>query len=160
MPHRGRTYPYHPDLYATEAWFWPGFCPWKLYGEATAELFPPWVLIPPTWTGVSEAGVTSTDYKVISYRFSIPLTVPPLYFKVSMQLRGLRPDRKAHWKIFLPDPGPHYAVAWLNQSYPQRVVSCGGFPFFLPAPPYTPDTGPALMFRPATYAEGGSPWSD
>jgi hypothetical protein len=158
--HRGLAYPYHPEYFATEAWFWRGFVPWKLHGRATATLFPPWTLIPSGWTGISDAGVVSADRTVITYRF-VYLSIPVDYaFSVSMQRTGAPGNYKASWGIKIPDVGPSWAVAFLDQGFPQRSVFCPGFPFFTPAPPYTPDTGPALEFRPALYAEGGSPWQN
>lgn len=156
--HAGRPYPYHPEYWATEAWFYRGFVPFKLKGTLTATANPPWNIMPPGWTGVSDPGVTSMGGKEITYEFAVfpPGAFPQLL--VTMDKHILGSDSKARWRCTLSGSGGPWATAVLLQPFPQRVVLANGFDYSLPAPPYTSAVGPPLRFEPADYDEGGSPW--
>lgn len=156
--HSGRPYPYHPSYWATEAWFYRGFVPFKLHAETTGACAPPFSIVPYPWNALSDPGTVSPDCKVITYEIAIfpPDAYPALI--VSMDLLVIDGDRKARWRATLRDGGGAWGTAFALQTYPQRLVLVDGFDYVVPAPPYTGAQGPPIKLRPATYAEGGSPW--
>jgi len=160
MPHRGRTYPYHPSSWATEAWFWPGLMPWKLYGQNLAVELPPWSpWILPGWTGVSSVGIPTADAKIITYDF--PVTAPLTGGITVTCKRAIGAEGPvARWTISIDDSGHLFGRATLDQTFPQTIVFCPGFVDFDGFMGYGGGLGPFIEFRPATYAEGGSPWID
>lgn len=158
--HVGRPYPYNLIYYATEAWFWPGFVPHKLWGELTASPLPPFNVMPFPWTGISDPGVVSADEKLVTYEFAVfpPAAYPALF--VSLDRITLLGEYKARWRATLADGSGAWGTAFLIQDYPQRVVYANGFDYTVPAPPYTGAQGPPFRFRPALYSEGGTPYPD
>lgn len=158
--HKGNPYPYHPTYWATRAWFYRGFVPWKLKGTMTDEGCPPWNIIPEGWTGISDPGVIELNGEAVTYEFAIdpPNAYPNLYVTLDFSIVGN--ERKARWRCTVGSGGVGWATGFLFQEFPQRVVYANGFEYSLPAPPYTCDDGPPLRFEPATYADGGSPWPD
>lgn len=156
--HSGRDYPYHPDYWATEAWFWRGFVPFKLHAELTAPAGPPFTIIPFPWSELSDPGEVSLDAKEITYEIAIfpPAAYPSL--TVTLDRLDLGGEYKARWRATLRDGAGAWGTAFLLQPYPQRVVLANGFDYVVPSPPYTGAQGPPLKLRPATYEEGGSPW--
>jgi hypothetical protein len=156
--HKGRPYPFHPSYWSTEAWFYHGFMPWKMFGDVTGSLMPPWNALDPSWSGISDPGIVNSDRTIIRYHFDI---TPPSFatdLDVNCELSIISGTKWARWRAYIGDGGPAWSEAILLQDFPQRVVLADGFDFALPAPPYTSAAGPPLRFRPATYAEGGSPW--
>lgn len=156
--HAGRHYPYHPSYWATEAWYWPGFVPFKLRGELNCAPFGFWTQIPLNWTGVSDPGVTSADCKTITYEFAIdpPGAYPQLL--VTLEKVILAGQFKARWKVDLNDALGTLDTCWAWQSYPQLAVYVNGLTDAEPPLPPSAGNTICLEFRPATYAEGGSPW--
>lgn len=159
MPHKGlQGYPYHPNYWATEGWFWRGFMPWKMTGMMLAPGNPPWDAIPHDWVGFSDAGICSTDSKVITYHWSIVGNTQTFDLHVSCDRVGSGPLMKCRWLASIGLPMHVWATAFCVQDYPQYTVQ--GYPFDLttPSPPYTSAIGPPLFFQPSTWFEGGSPW--
>lgn len=157
--HRGRPYPRHPTYWATEAWFWPGFVPWKMkiaVGTLTVE---PWNQIPPNFAAVSFPGFCQDPPTIISYEITVVGGSPPLTLRVYLERHGTFPDYKARWRVELAQNWIFVmSTAYALQEYPQRVISVDQFDYCAPVDPYE-YTGPvAMSFRPATYADGGSPY--
>jgi hypothetical protein len=156
--HRGNPYPRHPTYWATEAWFWPGFMPWKMYASADGLLAPPWNIMPPDWGGLSDAGVPSIDAKEILYTWTVTDVPWPFVLKVRCDKAIVLGGSKARWEMMIGDGTVVWSTAFLLQDFPQRHVYARFWEFCVPAPPYTSAAGPPIEVRPATYAEGGSPW--
>lgn len=157
--HRGRPYPRHPTYWATEAWFWPGFVPWKMRLDAASNLGDPWDQIPAGFGGVSTAGHHDPKPLVIVYDLLVLPGSPSLTLRVLLDRIGSSPDYQARWRCEIAyDWVTVISTAYLVQSYPQTAVAADVFTHCAPGAPYS-YTGPVtLHLRPATYAEGGSPW--
>lgn len=156
--HKGLRYPFHPEYQSTEAWFWPGFLPWRMHGRSLADAAQPWDHVPTGWTGVSDAGVPSNDRTWVDYTFPAVLGGLTAAFKLTVLRTGTLPHFLATWKIRIPATGTMWADATLIQTYPQRIVFASGFIDFMGHAGYGGGLGPFLEFKPATYAQGGSPW--
>ena len=158
MPHNGRHYPFLPKYWSGLAWFWPGFVPWRLHGEQIGVLLPPWDRIGLGWSGLSIPGVPNSDCSQVDYDFT-GIGPPTWSFRITMSRFGGSPVIwKAQWNIVMPSTGPIFANARLRQLYPQMAVFAPAFATFTGHPPYNSGIGPNLSFRPASYAEGGSPY--
>lgn len=157
--HRGNPYPRHPTYWGTEAWFWPGFPPWKMRLDVTINPGEPWDEIPANFGGVSFPGYHDPKPLIMAYDFLIVAGSPPLTLRVLMERIGNRPNYRAQWRCELGYNWTSIAsTAYLVQSYPQSAVDALLFTYCEPVAPYT-YTGPvSLAIRPATYAEGGSPY--
>lgn len=157
--HRGRPYPRHPTYWATEAWFWPGFVPWKLVMYAGSFVDAPWDLIPPFWTGISDPGYHDSKPLVIAYDFFVAAGTPPVRFRVLLDRIGTPGNFQARWRGELCHIiGFPLSTAFAVQPYPQTVVELVSFDYSEPEPPYTYTDGPLISLAPANYAEGGSPY--
>lgn len=158
MPHKGRPYPYHPDYWSTEAWFWPGYVPWKLKGLRVDAKDDPWDFCIFPNPQISEAGIPSTDRKVMSYTFNIGTGCLVTMIVVEMDLQGGHPGGLARWTVT--------AIYWdatsdtevKTQEFPQRVVDSPVFEFEVPDPGCEPFDLVFVKFQPASYEEGGTPW--
>lgn len=156
--HKGRHYPFHPDYWSTESWFWPGFVPWKM---RAAEL-PIGVTLfgCPFGTPVliSEPGEPSSTTKSIDYAFNLVATCLIKTFVVTMERTGSFGAYRASWTVAATYWDDSIESQTMTQEYPQRVVLSPVFvltiPPVVPGPPITQHA----RFFPATYAEGGSPW--
>jgi hypothetical protein len=158
MPHNGRHYPFLPQYWAGRAWFWPGFVPWKLHGQTVGVLLPPWDAIGSGWSGLSSPGVPSTDRSECYWDFA-GAGPPPWSFRITLRRSGLLPALwQAEWEAVMPSTGLPSADAIADQVYPQTTVFLPAFASFVGFPPYNSGIGPNLSFRPASYAEGGSPY--
>lgn len=157
--HRGMAYPYHPSYWSTTAWFWPGFVPWKMRMYIQGPQEAPWdAVLFNTWC-VSEPGAPSADFSNIAYQFVYPPPVAPIYFALILdQVEGTG-VKKARWRMSIGQQGNWWSQAFAFQTFPQREVKLEGFEYSVPVPPFTSVAGPSILLRPATYAEGGSPWN-
>lgn len=157
--HRGRPYPRHPTYWGTEAWFFPGYVPWKMRLDVTVNYGEPWNQIPIDFGGVSFPGYHNPRPLVMAYDFLVKPGTPDLTLRVLLDRIGVSPNFYARWKCEIGGNYTDvYSTAFLLQPYPQKVVKADLFPYCVPLPPYT-YTGPVtLHFRPATYAEGGTPY--
>jgi len=156
--HKGRLYPYHTFQYATEGWFWPGLCPWKVKVTRVGSMAPPWDVVDPGYNQISQAGV-EVGAKTLSW------FVPgvPSSGGYDFLIRAYRsidgPDYEPTISIEMQASGTPVAMARARRPYPQRSFGVSGMDewAYLPFPIwFTP--GPPIMVQPATYAEGGSPW--
>jgi len=157
--HKGRQYPYFPDYWATEAWFWPGFAPWKLTASNNTLASGPWNRLGLITDVVSGAGFCVPDCTQISYLFDLPPTSAADTLLVSLEMVVDNGVRYARWKAVLKTGSSIDAEAWLYQQFPQTIVFAGAPPgwniynYILPTPPFL-----NLVCEPATYTQGGSPW--
>jgi hypothetical protein len=158
MPHVGRPYPFHPIYWATEAWFYPGFVPWKLGGDMGFTLIPPWNLVPDGWIGVSKAGEPSADRKTMTYLFDVVPDDDSLQIKVAMQWQDHPMKFYARWDVWLLLRGAWLIHQWENQQFPQRQVEVSEWVAAEKHPPLGPGFPGPLAFWAADYAEGGTPF--
>jgi hypothetical protein len=156
--HAGRSYPYLPDYWATEAWFWPGFVPWKLRGSIAVAGPPLWNLLLVPWDAVSMPGMTVPDRTQVIYQFPLASMPGVTDLFVSMEMIATGGKDYGRWKAVLQNGSIQLAFAWLYQPKPQRTVNT--LPDVFNTANVVPPTVPQLQLvcRPATYAEGGSPW--
>jgi hypothetical protein len=158
MPHKGRSYPFHPTYWSTEAWFWPGYCPWKLKALRSGVDPDPWdfCLLPTSM--ISLPGVPTADAKKIFYQFILDGICLVSEIDVTMEL-GLGPDgQAAQWTVTAKywDSTQDTDVAF--QVFPQRQVDSPVFHFEVPDPGCEPFDDVWVKFQPANYEEGGSPY--
>lgn len=158
--HRGRTYPYHPNYWATECIFWPGFVPWKMVSSVTRVNTAPWDKIVVGSVGVSDVGICVPDSTQISWHWSL---VPPNLatdLVLSVEMISFLGVNYCRWKLKLSLGIVEVADAWWYQPYPSFT---SGFISGSCTDVNNPDgSGNAVWIQCscATYAEGGSPWSD
>lgn len=157
--HKGHRYPFHPFFFSTEAWFWPGYVPWKMRLNVIGSPGPPWDALVDAQVVFSEAGIPSTGFQVIEYHFWLPQP-PDLVSEAYLRMFKDEIDgvKYAVWEFSLFDGTSRYPTAWYFDSFPQRVVQRSGNPWWMTYDPLSIPTGPNFQFRPANYAEGGSPW--
>lgn len=156
--HLGKYYPFHPRYWCTEAWFWPGFVPWKMLGQTVATNAPPWDVVGTWYPTTSDVGNPSTDAKKIEYHWTM---FPPNGdgdLVLTLDLAEYSGLKYARWKLeYIPTAGP-ILVAFLFQPFPQRLIDATGVQLWSTEDPTIPPDGPTFVFGPATYAEGGSPY--
>lgn len=156
--HRGRVHPYHPTYWGTEAWFWPGFVPWKLHLLMGTGAVPPWDVIPEGHMAVSLAGTHDSAPKEMRYHWDLN-TDPQARLDVLLDKWQFGGRIYARWRAIIEAYGVVYtATATALQSYPQRIVSIDRFDDSLDVVHGIVVPGPPLILRPATYGQGGSPY--
>jgi|WetSurMetagenome_2_1015567.scaffolds.fasta_scaffold166890_2 hypothetical protein len=156
--HAGRNYPFAPIFWATESWFWPGFVPWKMHLLTRATTWFPYSLVPAGSEFVS--GPMHCDDPPIEAYYDFDLNpVADVQIYIGLKKSIVLGARKAYWELAFCVSGIQLTFGELYQRYPQRVVYADDI---LQTDPAGPSGGPAgiipVTFRPATYAEGGSPW--
>jgi hypothetical protein len=77
---------------------------------------------------------------------------------VSLEMLVYGDVQWCRWLAKLSTGGVEIARLHLFQTFPQRVVDGIGQIWIPENNPYIPRIGQQLGFRPATYAEGGSPY--
>jgi hypothetical protein len=157
--HRGRPYPYHPLYWSTEAWFWRGFVPWKLKVTQLGTSFFPWDQWYATSPVISFEGEAPGDAKRMDYVADVGDGTHYRRLIISLDKVDIGPTSYARWRMTMTDGGPGWCTAYALQPFPQRVVFVDSWDYTLPTPPYTCPTVPLIQCEPATYAEGGSPYS-
>lgn len=156
--HVHRPYPFHPTYWATECFFWPGFVPWKMFGELQGPPPPEFPCVDFPWQGVSDPGEVVPDATQIIYRF--PISGSGCADELKLSLEQISKDGKlwARWKIITNLAGILTASAWLYQPNPQRNVATGA-QFFNVLDQVDPTSHLVPMaFHPSTFADGGSPF--
>lgn len=156
--HVGRPYPYHPNYWATEAWFWPGFVPWKMRLQVFDNSDPPWGIYPSGYGEVSVPGMCSSNNKVITYEFQ---KQSPAYGLILTLQRDIFEGRYvARWQLDLVSSVVTWGRAVELQTYPQRVVFNRTWQYVYGSIPYPVPRAPRYQFDPAAYHVGGSPYPD
>lgn len=158
MPHIGRPYPYHPEYWATEAWFYRGFVPWKLTAEPEFPIPPFFGCVVGAFIPPSGPGETTGDAKKIKYTFVADGECLVTQMEVTLEAISPGVGGSARWNLKSYYWDGSFETQFLDQPYPQRVVLSPWFTMTVP----NPDVGPSLLmlvrFHPATYDEGGSPF--
>jgi hypothetical protein len=155
--HAGRGYAYHPTFWATEAWFWPGFVPWKLRFNAHNNSQPPWSIYPAGYGEISQPGVVSADGHVIRYEFTAHILLYGLI--VTLEKRTALGVDFARWRCELVSGAITWGIAVNPQPYPQRLVFNRFWPFIFGTPAYPTPAAPNYQFDCPTWPESGSPWA-
>jgi len=159
MPHKGRPYPYHPMYWATEAWFYPGFVPWKMMATQVGGARPYFGCVFGSPDPMSDPAFVPDNGFFALYEFN-PITDCLIqYMNVYLYKTGSGLASKAEWffNVIYWDGSPDSQV--MDQDYPQRLVLSPIFTMTIP----NPDPGPAIIqyvqFYPANYEQGGSPYA-
>jgi len=158
MGHIGRTYPYFPDYWATECLFWPGFAPWKLALPNQFIAGAPWNLISGKGLLISNGGEVVDDRTQISWTFHPIPGEPLLTLVVSLEQEELVDAKYAVWVALLKLGLFDIGTLWYFQPSPQYTCAVPLSPWWDVHDPAAMPTGPSMDMRPATYAEGGSPF--
>lgn len=157
--HKGRTYPFHPEYHIPHCWFWPGFMPWRGRIEIYARMEGDWALLTPGSTSVSSPGDAQPDATEMDYMFSSDEWEPTVHLLMGFLEANFPPtdtpmlyayvydEVSARWSYGASTlPHPQYACVYDLADL--QLIDYEGNP-----------VGPLyIRFRPATYAEGGSPW--
>lgn len=158
--HVGKSYPYHPNFWTAPAWFWPGWIPWKMHGTLSEPAGPPFSVMPFPWSAISTPGEASDDGTFVDYTLRLIEGEEFPYLALTLDRHEILGEPYARWRCQLRDGAGSWGTAFLLQSFPQKTIFCPGFEYVVPTPPYTGSAGPKIVFRPATFAEGGSPFPD
>jgi hypothetical protein len=154
--HKGRAYPYHPTFWATEAWFWPGFVPWKMTLSVFNNSDPPWGILTAGYGEVSQPGIPSPIPKTIEYHFTAHAPAYGLILKLNrFTLSGVD---YARWFLQIVSGVGVWSTAVHLQDYPQRIIFNRSWPIVIGSIPYPVMGPPRYQFTPSLYTEGGSPW--
>lgn len=157
----GRHYCYAPAHYLGTAWFWPGKVPWKMMAIIGAPLPGPWHAIEASGNVMSDPVQKGGDLISAEYIFHVPADTTDYFIRLNLKKAVLGPyNYQAFWQVQLWVPIILLSDGATFQPFPQRSVSCPQIDNSTDSlPPYT--TGPVpIGFRPATWAESGSPWSN
>lgn len=158
MPHKGRTYPYAVHYWATEGWFWPGFVPWRMHLLFASAPGLPWSLLSPGTELISDPVIYQNRDRRARYTFTI---VSGLVYVLTVDLQVVSKgiNGLVSWFLTMKQASVVQGTAMELQPYPQRVVFSDAtiqtYPGCVSGGGVCP-TG--YVFRPATYAEGGSPY--
>jgi hypothetical protein len=158
MPHIGRSYPYHPIYWSTEAWFYPGHCPWKLKAEQIGSLPPFFGCVFGSPAAVSAPGEASELAKNVKYVFVVLYDCLVTGITVWMESPPGFPHAVPTWRCRFEYWDGSFQVLTKVQPYPQRVVHSPSFELSIPNPDVGPNIQMFCEFTPASYAEGGSPY--
>lgn len=158
LPHKGRPYPFHPSYWSTEAWFYPGFVPWKMIAEQVGGLRPFFGCSFGSPDPISEPGVPSYDSTSIEYDFEPVNDCLVIFFQLTLLKVGSGTSSKAAWVLvsIYWDHTSEYQI--MEQDYPQRVVLSPAFLLSIPNPDVGPTIFQYVQFSPADYEKGGSPY--
>jgi hypothetical protein len=157
--HRGRHYPFHPVYWATESTFYPGWVPWKMWLWVYSTLNPPpWDNLVAPQVAVSRPGLVSPDCQTALYIFD--LEEPAVINKIELSLythidEGIK---YLAWEILGTGNAGDVVRAWNFVDSPVYALYNLDYTLQIPVPPFTGTFPPSFITRPATYAEGGSPY--
>lgn len=156
--HRGKTYPYLPEYWSTEAWFFPGFVPWKMWVESGGNLEGAWMNLPQDFVCVTDPGIPGPTYFNPLWEHLFYVSEDEVLLQIFLS-KGYHAEVPiAQWDLRLWVNGLQVAGGRAAQSYPQFQVYVTD-PELRRIDDEGNDLGPLdLLIRPATYAEGGSPW--
>lgn len=158
--HKGRIYPYSPQYYTTEGWFWPGFVPWKMELELIFVSLPPSPQFSPGFMGTSDAGVVSADRQSITYHWSLPSGGLASDFFVECYSNYYGAVKLCVIHCYSELDGVNTGEVWNYQPAGQRA-----FGTWLPElyrlidDPEAPPVEMGFVMGYSDYAQGGSPWS-
>lgn len=156
--HKGLDYPFHPKYWATEAWFWPGFVPWKMTFNGSVGNTYPWSAVWTSYNMVSDAGVVTPDSLKVRYSWEINVIGVADVMKLQLELAEISGVQYAHRHVWLELADVDIAHLYHFQTFPQRRCVVSGPGWMESDDPSDTAADQWLEFRPTTYAEGGSPW--
>lgn len=157
--HVGKEYPYLPIYWATECFFWPGFCPWKWYVRWDTALPPPWDVAGFPFAQFSSEGGVVLDRTQAFWECTVDTDLLRYILRISQELIVRDGKQWARSKLKLSeDAGPEVADAWLYQPFPQYAQDLWGKGWSLVDDPYDTGTKLYVNLRPAVYSEVGSPF--
>lgn len=152
----GRNYPYHPTYFATEAWFWPRYLPWKMTYEVVGFLPYPWNF-PGSLDRVSAAGVPYDDNRGMRYNWT-DVPYPTLNLQLKMWSEKVAGVARGFWELSIAVDLHGWARACQEELSPVPRNFNHSWNICPLIVPYMPVDVPDVQTRPASYAEGGSPW--
>jgi len=155
--HKGRSYPFLWWYWATEAWFWPGFVPWKFRAAWSSFLLPPFDALGNSFVGTSGGGTVVSDRTQAAWAWTVSVSPNVYTLRLSMEQIEVSGVKYARSKLdfALASGGPLLGEAWLYQDFPQYAIDLnnkrwGLVNLVVPPAPYL-----SLDLRPANYSEAG-----
>lgn len=119
----------------------------------------PWNQIAQGTELISDAGVPSSPRPTeITYEITVLGGSPPLRMLLTLDKWAFAGNTYSRWRCRLLLGFTEQSEALAVQPFPQYTVAVDRFLQNVPSFPYTSIAGPPLYFRPATYAQGGSPY--
>ena len=151
--HKGRLFPYHPTYWATNAWFWPGYVPWKIAIVISSGQPSPWDIVPAA-TYITEPGITSSPIpNGIIYRTSSGGASWQL--ELGLDSVGEWPGWQGRWSLSLSRPVGSPALVRKISPAPLYSVTNSDWPIRYLVDPYSTPSAPNARVRAATWAETG-----
>lgn len=153
--HVGKFYPWHEDLWACSAQWWPGWIARKMFWSWGIGSLYPWDLYAGV-SQVSEIGIVSMDRETVTYNF--PLLGTTTIAQALLYTAGAGTAKSSRWQIFLNDTrfntpaaaladpiaAPVYDAAPPNADWPTGTVVSPNTGYVIPE---------NLVLRPAVWAE-------
>lgn len=156
--HRGRSYPFMPDRWAALAWFWPGCVPWKVWLVCDHPSDFPWEHLGNIAGQASDAGIVAADGTSVDYGLGGGLLPAGVTLDVICERGMVAGLLTAKWRVQLYESGILTGYGIANQPYPQNQFFIDRWDDTLSPGGSTMGPPPPITIRPATYAEGGSPY--
>jgi len=158
MPHLGRQYPFLPEYWAGNTWFWPHFLPWKYYCDFHPALSGPWSDLPDKIAMISAPGILLPDGKTARWTWDFDDSGFHYHLQTDALGDMAETDHELRWLTSLFIDGIGWAESTATVKFSVQSPSPGGY-----TEGFDPGTGlpcdPAVIYtREATYAEGGSPF--
>jgi hypothetical protein len=158
MPHIGRTFPYHPIYWVPECLFWPAYAPWKMMWHDPLEAIDPWFNVSGPAFVLSDVGEVSDDRQTMTYRWAIDSDTGRWLLKCELTSRVIDGVKVCYMLLTLNDGTEDVGTADANYGAEVRLFPLVGAQGCDPLPG-VPAYGPVNCYlRPATYAEGGTPY--
>lgn len=155
--HKGRPYPYAPTYWATECFFWPGYLPWKMVASIVST-GGPWAPLGNHMDVLSSAQASdASDNTQVQYGWPPGVLGTGKRLIISVEQIEVSGRNYARWLATYRNPTIVVASASCWQIAPLYAVSVPLQPWVIGLP-MTGPAGVSITLRPATYAEGGSPW--
>lgn len=140
-------YPWLPNYWATECQFFPGYLPWKLR------------VYTGVWYGVSEAGTWSDDSKIVTYLFTGVGPTSDTFIRVTIQMEIHYDLAWSSWHFEFGYMSPTPSEFWWLCQVPNRLTKSQQDQYFSTDDPHGTPFPVSIIFEPATYEEGGAPYS-
>jgi len=158
MPHLGRQYPFLPEYWAGNTWFWPNFLPWKYYCDFHPAVSGAWTQLPDQIGLISEPGTLLGDGRTAEWRWSFYSSGKHYVLTLNALGDMSATDHELHWHIMMNIDGSDIAEADAFVRFSVQSPSPGGYTEAQDIVLLEPCDPPAIYTREATYAEGGSPF--
>lgn len=156
--HKGKTYCYNPEYWATVGWFWPGYVPWKMAADSLGNSPVPWALADASMTAISSPCINLVDETEAVYWFTLATFAGILDMKARLDTMIVDGVQVCRWRLSLGVGSVVWSTALAIQAFPQKVVLCDTWDSVLPQPRTPPHAVPLIRLRPATWEESGSPY--